>query len=99
MTTPTSCSSITTLPTLQSVNRALVTAAPRHTWSSFVGSCTAGRPSDTNHAASIIFGVFGITIALVGILLAWLQLRAFRRRRRDDEDVPAAEPTMRLVET
>lgn len=99
MTTPISVPSTITSPTMQVLIRSLTASASQYTSSSYAGSATANRSSDNNHAASIIFGVFGITIALIGVVLAWLQLRTFHRRRRDDEDVPAAEPTIRLVET
>lgn len=62
------------------------------------------KPADDDTTANIIFGVFAIILALIGILLAWLQIRHYRQRqhpRFDDERTHPLEPEIHLhvVET
>jgi hypothetical protein len=46
-------------------------------------SPTSAR-ADNQSTSNIIFGAFAIVLGVITILLAWLQLRRFRRSRPDE---------------
>lgn len=55
----------------------------------------------TNDAspANITFGVFAILLALIGVLVAWLQLRSYKRRSPDRSHVELGGSFVQIVET
>lgn len=40
---------------------------------------------DDQATLNIIFGVLAAVLALIAIIIGWLQLRSFRRQQRDEE--------------
>lgn len=50
------------------------------------------QDKDNDSTQNVIFGVFAIVLALIGILLAWLQIRHYKQRRQDEEHIEMVEP-------
>ena len=55
----------------------VTTAVPAHV--------SASTQSNNQTTQNVIFGVFAIVLAMVAVLIGWLQLRSFRRQDRDEE--------------
>lgn len=55
---------------------------------------------DNDTTTDIIFGVFAIVLALIGILIAWVQIRVYRRHRAVDEDgINLDQQSLHIIET
>jgi hypothetical protein len=67
----------------------VTTAAPTHV--------SASTQSNNQTTQNIIFGVFAIVLALVAILVGWLQLRSFKRQDCDEE-TGIEQPQYELIE-
>lgn len=55
---------------------------------------------DNDATTNISFGVFAIVLALLGIFLAWLQIRTYRRHRAvDEEGINLDQQFLHIIET
>lgn len=82
-----------TLPTLVSSS---TIAAVHNATTAAATHVSASTQSDNQTTQNIIFGVFAIVLALVAILVSWLQLRSFKRQ--GDEETGIESSKYELVE-
>ena len=73
---------------IKNVHSVLPTVTPISTAATAVStSATLSSGGDGQNTLNILFGVLAVVLALVAILIGWLQLRSFRKQPPDEEVV------------